>query len=91
MDSWVLPKKIIETHVAVVFLGLDGSHSFLVLQALQIHGSRPDVVEALANQCLQHLDAVFSALGEVNPVGVLLRSPFIENMGGKHLNMGQPI
>lgn len=35
----------------------------LLQHALQIHGSRPDVVEALANQCLQHLDAVFSALG----------------------------
>lgn len=35
----------------------------LLQHALQIHGSRPDVVEALAGQCLQHLDAVFSALG----------------------------
>eukprot|EP00435_Cladocopium_sp_Y103_P063703 s168_g25.t1 len=35
----------------------------LLQHALQIHGSRPDVVEALAGQCLQHLDAVSSALG----------------------------
>jgi hypothetical protein len=53
-------------------------------KALQIHGSRPDVVEALAGQCLQHLDAVFSALGEVNRWG--LRDFFGKTYGG---NMGE--
>ena len=56
----------------------DGSISS---KALQIHGSRPDVVEALAGQCLQHLDAVFSALGEVNRWG--LQDFFWENIWGE--------
>lgn len=78
------PQSFREIHVPVAFSRRDGS-IFVVHKALQIHGSRPDVVEALAGQCLQHLDAVFSALGE---------DFFGENLWGEdggiinHPNMG---
>jgi len=35
----------------------------LLQHALQIQGSQPEVVDALVTQCLQQLDAIFSALG----------------------------